>query len=186
MCCFQPVLNHEWTRLGGGFEPRMDTNGGPFFNHEWTRMGGRCLTTNGHEWTRIDVARAVQPEFGPLRLDCLEIDAAGPGCRRLASREAAKPQSSKGAGTWGRGDWCDVLSGSTFHFLQSAIYGMDAIPPSPPTPLPRFTGARGGLGVGGQARNESCFRCDHFFSGCSDGTGSGHLFRRCCRLWRRE
>jgi len=53
----------------------MDTNAGAVFNHEWTRM---------------DVARAFQPEFCPLRLDCLEIDAAGPGCRRLASREAAK------------------------------------------------------------------------------------------------
>ena len=90
----------------------------------------------------MDVARAFQPEFCPLRLDCLEIDAAGPGCRRLASREAAKPQSSKGAGTWGRGDWCDVLSGSAFHFLQSTFYGMDAIPPHP-RPLSPVSRGRG-------------------------------------------
>jgi len=45
----------------------------------------------------------------------------------------------------GRSDWCDGLSFSTFHFLLSTLYGRDAMAPSPPAPLPRFTGARGGF-----------------------------------------
>ncbi len=32
-----------------------------------------------HEWTRLQVARAFQPEICPLRPDCLEIAAAGRG-----------------------------------------------------------------------------------------------------------
>ena len=46
--------------------------------------------------------------------------------------------------------WCAtglVRSFSTFNFLASTLYGREAIAPSPPTPLPRFTGARGGLMV---------------------------------------
>jgi len=55
------------------------------------------------------------------------------------SREDAKEYANE------RGDGGDVLSGSPFHFLESTCYGMDAMAPTPPTPLPRFTGARGGL-----------------------------------------
>jgi len=36
---------------------------------------------------------------------------------------------------------------SPFNFLESTLYGMDAMAPSPPPPLPRFTGARGGRGA---------------------------------------
>ncbi len=118
----------------------MDTNAEAFINHEWTRMKWRFGTTNEHEWTRMNVARAFQPEICPRRPDCLEIDAAGRwGWGRLVSREDAKENAN------GRGDGSDVLSGSPFHFLESTFYGMDAMTPSPPTPLPRFTGARGGL-----------------------------------------
>jgi hypothetical protein len=87
----------------------------------------------------MNVARAFQPEFCPRRLDCLGIAAAGRGGRLLVSHEDAKRNAN------GRGDGGDVLSGSPFHFLESTFYGMDAMAPSPPTPLPRFTGARGGL-----------------------------------------
>ena len=83
----------------------------------------------------------------PRATGCLQITVAG---RRFAvCLFHAKPRRRKGKGTRGRGEWCDLLSGSAFHFLQSAFYGMDAIPPSPPTPLPRFTGARGEFGDSG-------------------------------------
>jgi|GEM_PF-6182103 hypothetical protein len=87
----------------------------------------------------MNVARVFQPEFCPRRPDCLEIAAAGRGGRLLVSREDAKEYANE------RGDGGDVLSGSPFHFLESTCYGMDAMAPPPPTPLPRFTGARGGL-----------------------------------------
>ena len=41
----------------------MDTNAGAVWNYEWIRMQEPFLTTNGHEWTRMDVARAFQPEI---------------------------------------------------------------------------------------------------------------------------
>jgi len=50
---------------------------------------------------------------------------------------------------------------STFYFLESPFYGRDAIAPSPPTPLPRFKGARGG--VSGQWREERVFGCSSGF-----------------------
>jgi hypothetical protein len=42
---------------------------------------------------------------------------------------------------------CEELFNSPLYFLESTLYGMDAMAPSPPTPLPRFTGARGGFCV---------------------------------------
>ena len=57
----------------------------------------------------------------------------------------AKPRRREGNRRVWRSEQCDGLSFSPFHFLASTLYGMDAMAPSPPTPLPRFTGARGGL-----------------------------------------
>ena len=61
----------------------------------------------------MNVDRAFQPEFCPRRTDCLEFAVAGRGgWGRLVSREDAKEYAN------GRGDGDDVLSGSTFHFLE--------------------------------------------------------------------
>jgi len=49
-------------------------------------------------------------------------------------------RSREGKRTLGRGDWCDVLPGSAFHFRQSALCGMDAMSPSPPTSFPLCCG----------------------------------------------
>jgi len=64
------------------------------------------------------------------------------GVSPTRSREAAKTRRE---GRVWRSDQCDGLSFSPFHFLVSTHYGMEAMAPSPPTPLPRFTGARGGF-----------------------------------------
>ena len=69
---------------------------------------------------------------------CVGIAVAGRG-----GQAGGLTRSRAGRRTLVRGDWCAVLPDSPFHFLQSTLYGMDAIAPSPPTPLPRFTGARG-------------------------------------------
>ena len=61
------------------------------------------------------------------------------------SREDAKTRSREGKRMEG-GEVCFDLLLSPFNFLESTLYGMDAMAPSPPTPLPRFTGARGGIG----------------------------------------
>ena len=74
----------------------------------------------------------------PCVTGCLQVAAAGRGAAGGLTR------SREGGRTLGRGDWCNVLPGSAFHFLQSAFYGMDAMSPSPPISFPRFTGAKGG------------------------------------------
>ena len=90
----------------------------------------------------------------PSATGCLEITAAGGGLR-----SAGLTRSGEGNGTWGRGDWCDLLPGSAVHFLQSALYGRDAMPPHP-RPLSPVSRGRGedwgllsfsGLRLGGLA-----------------------------------
>ncbi len=107
------------------------------------RARGTCPLTpdpsppfHGGEGRIASVARAFQPEICPWRPDCLEFAAAGRGGRLLVSHEDAKRNAN------GRGDGGDVLSGSPYHFLESTLYGMDAMPPHP-RPLSPVSRGRG-------------------------------------------
>ena len=112
-----------------------------------------------HEWTRIDVARAFQPEICPFATGCLQVAAAGRGfAGRVSSREAAKPRKETQKLVFGvrsgeprtevRGcsSGCVVcgfglVCGSVLRSVLGSVF------PLTPDPSPPFHGGEGGLCV---------------------------------------
>jgi len=123
----------------------------------WAVRWAVCLKTAGGVWFWGRVAPSP-----PTRLPRFTGARGGFGGGR-GSREAAKPRrktqravvsgrfsstSTRGAGRWDFSLW--AVRWAVCLKIAGGVWFWGRVAPSPPTPLPRFTGARGGFGGGGR------------------------------------